>query len=126
MKTKNSKFESYLSEQTEELYEFANLDDENTGIKNVVIHVYSQGDSKKVQHGPRIKVSNVYGKFSKNDYFVIDIKSNVIVEGICKLSSKELTAIKSWITLNKEELIKYWNSEGEMLTRIFLGNLRKI
>lgn len=108
------------------LYEFANLDDRHTGIKNIVIHVYSQGDGKKVQHGPRIKISNVYGKFVKNDTFVLDVKNGNIVEGKSKLTKKEVDTIRLWIAINKKAIIDYWNSEGEMITFDFYNSIKRI
>lgn len=122
----NQKFIDMMFPKEDILYEFANLSSRQTGIENVVIHAYSQGDGKKVKHGPRIKVSNVYGKYSKSDMFVLEVKTGDIVEGTCKLSSKELKTIQRWIKLNKEELIEYWNSEGEMLTDDFFDSLKKV
>jgi hypothetical protein len=118
----NAKFIQYLQEP---LYEYANLDFVDTGLKDIVIHVYSQGDTK-VQHGPRIKVSNVYGKFSREDNFVIDITNKNVVEGKCKLSTKEYNKILEWIDLNRIVILKYWNSHGEMLTRELYSNVRKL
>jgi hypothetical protein len=119
-----SKFVEYLEEQ--DLYEFANLDDMDTGIKNIILHAYSQGDGKKLPHGARIKVSNIRGKYSNSDNFVLDIKTGTIVEGQCKLSNKELQQIRNWISLNREELISYWDSEGSMVTRAFLNSIKKV
>jgi hypothetical protein len=120
----NSKFIKIIEEM--DLYEFANIDNFETGIPNIVLHAYSQGDDKKVQHGARIKVSNVYGKFAKSYCFVIDIKTLSIVEGKCTLSTKEVNSIVEWIALNKKELTSYWNSKGEIITRVFLNSLKKV
>lgn len=108
------------------LYEYANLDYRHTGLSNIVVHVYSQDDSKKLQHGPRVKVSNVYGKYSVSDNFVIDVKNKTIVEGQCKLTRKELANIIEWIQLNHDTILEYWNSEGEMITIDLYDKLERI
>ena len=118
------KFRQFIEQDI--LYEFANLDSRRTGIENIVIHCYSQGDGKKLQHGPRIKVSNIYGKFSKTDNFVIEIKTGKVVEGEVKIKNKELQILRLWITMNKKELISYWEAEGEMTTDDFLDSIKKV
>jgi hypothetical protein len=109
----------------EDLFEFANLTQNQTGITNIVIHAYAQGEVQ-VNHGPRIKVSNVYSKFRTNDCFVIDIKNSKVVEGEVKISSKELKLVKLWIAANKKELIEYWTNGAEMNIDDFLSSLSKI
>ena len=122
-----SKFQKYIETQnTQLLYEFANLSPKQTGLDNIVIHAYSQGDGKKVPHGPRIKVSNVYSKFSNSDNFVIEIKTGEVVEGICRLTSKELKTVRLWIALNKQALVDYWDSEGEMITLDFFNSIKPL
>lgn len=118
-------FKQFILKQPEILYEFANLDYRRTGIEDIVIHCYSQGNTK-IQHGARVKVSNVYGKFSNSDNFVIEVKTGSIVEGECKLSQKELKIIKLWISLNRQQLIEYWNSQGQMTTDDFLDSIKKV
>lgn len=119
-----NKFGKYLKEET--LLEFANLDYRDTGIENIILHAYSQGDGKRLSHGPRIKVSNIYGKFAISDNFVLELKTGKIVEGVCKLSKKEFDTIRLWIALNKDEIKAYWDSEGEMVTREFYNSLKKV
>jgi hypothetical protein len=107
------------------VYEMANLDFRDTGIPKVFIHVYSQGN-KEVGHGPRIKVSNVYGKFRNDDCFVIDILNQTIVEGTCKIKPFELIKIQEWIRLNKKLLLRYWKRGIVMATRELTDNLIKL
>ena len=110
--------------EPEILYEFANLTQRTTGIANIVIHCYSQCDTE-VRHSPRIKVSNIYGKYSKQDNFSIDF-SGTVREGEVKITSKELQILKLWITLNKDNLLEYWKSGTEMGTSDFIDTIKKI
>jgi hypothetical protein len=119
-----SKFESYLTE-AEDLFEFSNIYDRRTGLTNIVVHVYSQGEVK-IPHGARVKVSNVYNKFRMDDCFVVDIKTRSVIEGEVKISSKELKQVKNWIDKNKKILIEYWNSGAEMDTDSFLDSIIKV
>lgn len=107
------------------LYEFANIDQTDTGIRRLIIHVYSQGD-KELSHAPRIKVSNVYGKFRESDSFVINVLTLEVMEGEVKISKKEMKDLLKWITLNRQALIQYWKSGTEMSTREFLDGLKKV
>ena len=109
----------------ETLYEFANIGYKRTGLDNIYIYAYSQAD-KEVQHGPRIKVSNIYNKFSSSDNFTIDVINKRVVNGVVKITSKELEDVMLWIGLNKDEIITYWKSKGEMDTDEFLNSLSKI
>jgi len=109
----------------ESIYEFANLRSNRTGIKKLMIHVYSQAD-KELPHGPRIKVSNVYEKFRKDDCFVINILTLEIEEGNVKITSKELSDLLKWIKLNRKALLKFWKSGEELAIDDFLDSLKKI
>jgi len=122
LKSKDSK---ELSEESKYLYEFANLRSNRTGVEKIVVHVYSQSN-KELSHGPRIKVSNLYEKFDKNDYFVLNILTLKVEEGKVKIKSKELLDVVKWIKLNRKVLIEYWQSEGVMDTDEFLNSLKKI
>lgn len=80
-----------------------------TGIgNNIFVKIEPVGG----RHGPRIKVSNIRGKFSRSDYFVVTIaKYNPSVEGSgpqvinprkykVDVTNKELIRIKYWISSN--------------------------
>jgi len=111
--------------KTKHLYEFANVNSKRTGIKKLMIHVYSQGD-KELNHAPRIKVSNVYEKFRENDCFVVNILTLQIEEGEVKIKSNELSDLLRWIKLNRKVLINYWKVGTEISTDEFLDSLKKI
>lgn len=107
------------------LYEFANIGSRRTGIKKVHVHVYSQGD-KELAHSPRIKVSNVYGKFRTDDCFTVSIVTKKVMEGKVKIKVEEFAEVLNWIDLNKELLIEYWKVGNDMDTDEFLDSLRSI
>jgi hypothetical protein len=114
-----------MKEITKYLYEFANLGSNRTGIKKLMIHVYSQGD-KELLHAPRIKVSNIYEKFREKDCFVINILTLEIKEGEIKIKQKELSDLLKWIKLNRKALVNYWKVGTEISTDKFLDSLKKL
>lgn len=84
--------------------EMANLYPRRTGIEYVMWFGEVGG-----QHGPRIKVSNVKGKFALNDNFVISVnKVPTITAGKPKISKKELIQIIAWIKKNYNDLMLMW------------------
>ena len=102
-----------------------NITYKHTGIKKIVIEIYSQG-LKKSKHGPRIKVSNVYDKFRNDDCFVINIKTLKVEEGEIKIKSKELILVCKWIELNRPLLLDYWKTEPRISTRDLLEKIKRI
>ena len=92
------------------LVEMANLQPKTTGVTHTV-HICSKGGA---QHGPRVKVSNVVGKFSTNDNFSLTMEPNPRVIGTCKIKPEHLDDIKDWIKLNHEHIHKVWNDDGVM------------
>lgn len=104
--------------------EMANLFPKRTGLSTIIWFGEVGG-----QHGPRIKVSNVKGKFAISDNFVISVSKNpeVITPRSMRLSSTELEDILDWIKLNYGDLMDMWKmyEEGEDPTDI-LFNLRAI
>jgi len=105
--------------------EFANISDKTSGIKRIILHAFSQGD-KELNHSPRIKVSNIYGKYRSEDCFVIGVLDLEIKKGTPKITSKELEQVKEWIVVNRKQLIKYWKVGVEMPTDTFLASLKSI
>ena len=102
---------------TADLYEMANLDGRDTGLKYSVF-VSSKGGAK---HECRVKVSNIRGKNANQDCFVISLKDLEVCEGICKLNSDDLEAVKWWIHRNRFPILDLWKgviSTGEFFRRI--------
>ncbi|HEY7297146.1 MAG TPA: hypothetical protein VH684_04340 [Xanthobacteraceae bacterium] len=87
------------------------LSADSTGLPGGIFVWVSPGEG--IAHGPRMKVSNIRGKFSNTDNFSISISNSpTVVEGRPKkFSSEELRAIAALILLNKDLLLKYWESD---------------
>jgi hypothetical protein len=113
---------SEILEESLDLYEMANLTQQDTGIPNIVIWVGA--DPKR--HAMRIKVSNMPNRWS-DDNFTITLPMLDVVGNINKqlISGKTLNDIKEWIKLNIEVLLAY--EQGNVVgTREFLDMLVKI
>lgn len=104
--------------------QMANLAPSDTGLP-VVIWFGEVGGS----HGPRIKVSNIKGKFAADDCFVMSVNREPIVltPGNAKLKIGDIELLKDWIKLNYETLMQAWmayeTGESSMDT---LRDLKKI
>lgn len=112
-----------LEQETDQLFEMANVHSQYHGIKDVVIWV---GIAPK-QHGLRVKVSNVKNKFDINNNFVIQMPSldydpSTVASWI---DSKLIEKIKRWIILNQKLLYDYETGEIDD-TGYFLANISKI
>jgi hypothetical protein len=97
------KFETAILEAP--MLEMANLAPSDTGLP-VVIWFGEVGG----QHGPRIKVSNIKGKFSKTDNFVVQVSKDAIIltPRSVKLKSYEVDLIQDWIKINYDTLMLMW------------------
>lgn len=87
------------------VYEMANMQPEDTGLKPIV-HVMQKGGAK---HGPRVKVSNVNGRFHPDDNFTVTAEHEPRVVGNCKLKQKHLDDIVDWVKLNHEHIHHVWH-----------------
>lgn len=105
--------------------EMANLFPEDTGLKRIIWF----GEVSE-QHGPRIKVSNVKGKFALTDNFVVSVDKNpsVLTKSSMKISNDELEDVFDWIKLNYDLLIKMWKmyESGNGSPNRIISKLNKI
>ena len=113
----NEKFINILKTPQEELFEFSNLIQVDTGLPMIV-----WASVKNHSSGCRIKVqNNTSSKIDLSDSYCISVSDNPeVVSGVCK-QKKYLTLVRRWIMLNKEILLRYWNMEistKEMLITI--------
>jgi len=111
---------SYLSE--DELFEMANVTEETTGIKDVVIWI----GPNPMSHGKRVKISNIPNKISSSDCFTITIpKFEIVGEMNTKfIDSIKLENIKKFI-LNNLSLIEDY-SDYKISTKQLLDGLKPI
>jgi hypothetical protein len=112
-----------LEESRDLIHEMANVGPKRHGIENVYIFV---GKTNK-QHGLRVKVSKVPGKYDHDDNFVIQMPSldydpTQVPRWIKHTTMKK---ILEWIKLNQELLSDYehgkiWDTDD------FLNNISKV
>jgi hypothetical protein len=106
-----------------ELFEMANIHSNVHGINDVVIWV----GKANMQHGLRIKISNMKNKFDPQNNFVIQMPSldynpNKVAKWI---TTDVIEKIKSWVKLNQDLLYRYENGELDD-TLIFLNSISKV
>lgn len=105
--------------------EMANLFPQTTGLSYAIWFGEVGG-----QHGPRIKVSNIKGKFSQSDNFVISVDKNpkVLTPKSMRIKSSELEDLFDWVKLNYDDLMKMWKifelGNGDLVP--ILSMLKKI
>ena len=97
-------------------YEMANLTKEDTGLPYIIWITSSSGKEK---HWARIKVSY------KNELIPVLISDDpkVIIKG---KQLPKFSIIRKFIIENKDILLAYWNSKGELSLRIGLDKIKKI
>lgn len=107
-------------EKFSKLSEMANLVPIDTGLP-MAVYV---SDKSGVPHGARLKVSKFYGgKIDKGNLFTITISDNptVIGKNTGNIKLKDIELVKSFIVLNKDLLLQYWNFDigiGEVLRKL--------
>jgi hypothetical protein len=125
MKNINKYFEfidnsNSLSE--DELFEMANVTEETTGIKDVVIWI---GPNPK-SHGKRVKVSNIPGRISSNDCFTLTIPNFEIIGNVNTkfIDSIKMEKIKEFI-MNNQSIIEDY-SDYKISTKQLLDGLKPV
>jgi hypothetical protein len=106
----------------DELFEMANVTEETTGIKDVVIWI---GPNPK-SHGKRVKISNIPGKISSNDCFTLTIPKFEIIGDVNTkfIDSIKMEKIKKFI-LNNQSIIEDY-SDYKISTKQLLDSLKPI
>lgn len=100
-----------------ETFAMSNLKSDFTGLPNS-IYIWFDIGGDHIAHGPRIKVSNIRGKFRKDDTFSVSIPTTPNGEpGTCaggdpkNFTAKEMRAIYDWVKLNRQALLTIWRSD---------------
>lgn len=105
--------------------EMANLFPDETGLSTIIWF-----GEIGCQHGPRIKVSNIKGKFALEDNFVVSVSKNpeVLTPRSMKLKVYELENLYDWIKLNYDDLMVLWKmyENGSGNPNRIIQNLQKI
>lgn len=99
-----------------------------TEMVNVYWKKYSQLPSnfyfstKQGKHGCRIKIQNDHGEhMNLNDTFIMSIPNGEIVEGKCKLTSKEQRYFERFVKCNAFIFLEFWNkhiSKEEVMDKL--------
>lgn len=112
-------FSEFVAEpEGDALYEMAHLFPKHTGLPFVVWISYKGG----AQYDVRVKVSHG-PKAIPCEMVSVAIRPKVhVVEG--KMDAGDLAVLKSWIQLNHDILVKYW--EGEIDTKDALDGIRQV
>lgn len=97
-------------------YEMANLTKEDTGLPYIIWITPSSGKEK---HWARIKVSY------KNELIPVSISDDpkIMIKG---KQLPKFSVIKKFIIDNKDLLLEYWNSKGNMSLKIIFDRLKKV
>lgn len=120
-------FKEFMVEQeilAAPMMEMANLSSKDTGLAYVIWFGEVGG-----HHGPRIKVSNVKGKFAVNDNFVISVdpEPRILTPRSRKISQSDVDDICDWIKLNYDVLHKLWHAyEHDDATLHLFAQLKKL
>lgn len=105
-------------DDSEALFEMANLFPKHTGLPFVVWISYGGG----AQHDVRVKVSRG-PKALRSEMASVAIRPNIrVVEG--KLSAADLALLARWVELNRDLIMKYW--DGEIDTKDAVDAIRPV
>jgi len=96
----------------EHLFFLTPLRPKRTGLLSVVF-VSPMG---LADHGPSIKVNNIYGeKASPEDWFIITIEDDPQVIGeSAGLLACDVQKARKWVQVNKNELLKIWEDDVDV------------
>lgn len=95
-------------EETEGLFEMANLSPKRTGLPFVVWISPKAG----APHDVRVKISQG-PKVSPGELTSVAIRPSVHVVCGGSVSAQDLALLKRWIELNEDVIVKYWDGEIE-------------
>ena len=109
-------------QESRDLFEMANIEQEDTGLSVVVYVSPAQGN-----HGPRIKFMNDYGSaydFDNAIPMTISDVPEISVSFKPKIKSKDIQLIKRWVILNKDILLDYWNHK--VTTKQMINSVERV
>ena len=94
--------------ESEDLFDLANLSPKRTGLP-FVVWISQKGGAPhdvrvKISTGPRIRGS---------DLISIALRPDVHVIGNGQINSESFSALKKWIDMNLDVILKYWTGEIE-------------
>ena len=110
------KTEDMASNESDELYEMANLYPRTTGLP-MTVWVGPRGNAR---HDVRVKVNMTHGnQMNIDNTAVIGVRpSPHVIAG--RLSPEDERAVANWITLNADAIIAYWYGDIDTLELVQL------
>ena len=121
MKKKLKRSNEFLN-QEEDLFELANMGQQDTGLPMIVWI-----SEKRASHGPRVKVSRTYNhRAIAGDTFSIDVSDEpkIVAGDRGDITTEDLQKAFDWVVLNKNLLLQYW--KGDILTGDFFRRCAKV
>jgi hypothetical protein len=96
-----------VSEETDELFEMANLYPRTTGLP-MTVWVSLRGNAR---HDVRVKVNTAHGnQMNIDNTAMVGVRpSPHLIAG--RLSADDERAVSEWITLNHDVIIAYWDGD---------------
>jgi hypothetical protein len=112
---------SPATEETEDLFEMANLSPALTGLP-MIVWISERG---RARHDSRVKVSLVHGRRARPDRTAsVSVRPTVDIVAGPELDRRDLELVRQWIELNRDLIIAYW--DGDLLTDEVIARLQPL
>jgi len=116
-----SESEISIPKKTDQLFEMANIIQEDSGLP-MIVYI----SPKNAAHGPRIKVQKDYSTRVSGDFFSLTIEADPKIKGeMGEIKISDVKLVKKWIKINITLLLDYWTGK-ERSTKKVLNDLKKI
>ena len=123
MKRKNAHLivDKLLQVTEDQLFEMSNLVPVETGLKHTI---WFQTNQETRHHQPRGKV--MVKKGSRIEFYPFSVNEPIqwLVKPAPDVSGKEFFQIAAFVRLNREAILKHWNSQTS--SREFLNSIQKL
>ena len=112
---------SPAADETEDLFEMANLSPALTGLP-MIVRISERGHAR---HDARVKVSLIHGRRARPDRTAsVSVRPTVDVVAGPELDRRDLELVRQWIELNRDPIIAYW--DGDLLTDEVIARLQPV
>ena len=112
---------SPATEETEDLFEMANLSPALTGLP-MIVWISERGRARR---DARVKVSLVHGRGGRPDRTaLVSVRPTVDIVAGPELDRHDLSLARRWIELNRDAIIAY--GDGDLLTDEVVARLQPI
>ena len=112
---------SSTADETEDLFELANLSPALTGLP-MIVWISERG---RARHDARVKVSLVHGRRARPDRTAsVSVRPTVEVVAGPDVDRRDLELVQRWVELNRDTIIAYW--DGDLLTDEVIARLKPV